>query len=140
MMHPTVTPMLSYRDGPRAMDWLADAFGFVEQTRWLGDGGTLSHGEMRVGRDGLIMLATPDPGYEGPAEHRKHCESTDALLRSPWVIDGVHVYVDDLDAHYARAAAAGAHLLSGVEDTEHGRLYRVEDLEGHRWMFMQATA
>jgi PhnB protein len=53
------------------------------------------------------------------------------------VIDGVQVEVDDVDAHYARTAAAGATLLSGIEDNPFGRLYRAEDLEGHRWMFIQ---
>jgi uncharacterized glyoxalase superfamily protein PhnB len=53
------------------------------------------------------------------------------------VIDGVHVYVDDIDAHFARAQAAGATVLSAIEDGPPGRRYRAEDLEGHRWMFMQ---
>jgi uncharacterized glyoxalase superfamily protein PhnB len=55
----------------------------------------------------------------------------------PWVIDGVLVYVDDVDQHFERAKQAGAHVLSAPEDAPYGRLYRVEDLEGHRWMFMQ---
>ncbi|MCA5894626.1 hypothetical protein LEP48_14900 [Isoptericola sp. NEAU-Y5] len=38
-----------------------------------------------------------------------------------------------------RAAAAGATLLSEVETNPYGRSYRVEDLEGHRWMFMQPS-
>jgi uncharacterized glyoxalase superfamily protein PhnB len=54
------------------------------------------------------------------------------------VIDGVHAYVDDVDAHFERAKAAGATMLSEPEDTPWGdRHYRVEDLEGHRWMFAQ---
>jgi PhnB protein len=51
------------------------------------------------------------------------------------VVDGVQVTVEDVDAHFARARAAGARLLSEPEDSPHGRLYRVEDVEGHRWMF-----
>ena len=54
-----------------------------------------------------------------------------------WIIDGVLVYVDDVDAHYARAVAAGAGILSELEDGFPARRYRVEDVEGHRWMFMQ---
>ena len=54
---PGVVPMLSYADGPAAMDWLADAFGFVEEERWL-DGVVLAHGEMSTPW-GRIMLATP---------------------------------------------------------------------------------
>jgi PhnB protein len=56
----------------------------------------------------------------------------------PWVIDGVYVRVNDLDAHYEHAKAAGARILSEPEDTPHGRMYRAEDLEGHRWMFSGA--
>ena len=61
---------------------------------------------------------------------------------APWVIDGVLAYVDDIVAHFERAKDAGASMLSGIESGPEGsRLYRVEDVEGHRWMFMQrATA
>jgi PhnB protein len=63
----------------------------------------------------------------------------DAGVVSPYIVDGVHVSVDDVDAHYGRAVAAGATILSELEDnTGIGqRQYRAEDLEGHRWMFAQ---
>ena len=48
------------------------------------------------------------------------------------------VQVDDVDAHFEHASEAGATLLSEIEDGPDGRLYRVEDPEGHRWMFAQA--
>lgn len=132
-----VVPMLAYRDGPEAMDWLAAAFGFREEARWLDEHGVLTHGEMVAGR-GRIMLATPTPDYEGPLLHRSHCDRAAAWSRAPWVIDGALVYVDDVAAHFDQAKHAGATLLSGIEDGPEGsRLYRVEDLEGHRWMFMQ---
>ena len=134
---PDVVPMIAYRDGAAAMDWLATAFGFRERTRWLDADGVLTHGEMQAGR-GQIMLATPTPDYEGPAQHRSHCERAAAWSRAPWVIDGVLVNVDDITPHFARAQAAGARLLSDVQDGPDGsRLYRTEDLEGHRWMFME---
>ena len=133
-----VVPMLAYADGPAAMTWLSSAFGFEERERWLDDSGVLTHGEMATG-GGLIMLATPTPDYEGPRFHRSHCDAAAAWAAAPWVIDGVLVYVDDVAAHFERAKDAGASLLSGIESGPEGsRLYRVEDLEGHRWMFMQA--
>ena len=52
-------------------------------------------------------------------------------------IDGVLVYVDDLGMHYERAKAAGATILSPIEEDPPGRRYRVEDLEGHRWFFFE---
>lgn len=132
-----VVPMIAYRDGPAAMDWLAAAFGFQEQARWLDDDGVLTHGEMVAGR-GLIMLATPIPDYEGPQQHRSHCEQAAAWSRVPWVIDGTLVYVADIESHFDRAKDAGANMLSGIETgPDGGLLYRVEDVEGHRWMFVQ---
>ncbi|GCD88531.1 hypothetical protein NLS1_05370 [Nocardioides sp. LS1] len=102
-----VVPMLAYRDGPEAMDWLAAAFGFREEARWLNEDGVLTHGEMVAGR-GRIMIATPTPDYEGPRLHRSHCDRAAAWSRAPWVIDGVLVYVDDVAAHFDRAKDAGA--------------------------------
>ncbi len=132
-----VVPMISYADGPAAMEWLSGAFGFQERTRWLDESGALTHGEMFTGR-GLIMLATPTADYEGPLLHRSHCDAAAAWAAAPWVIDGVLVYVDDITAHFARAKEAGALLLSVVETGPGGSLlYRAEDVEGHRWMFMQ---
>jgi uncharacterized glyoxalase superfamily protein PhnB len=134
---PSVVPMISYADGPAAMDWLSRAFGFEERERWLDDSGRLSHGEMSTG-GGLIMLATPTPDYEGPRLHRSHCDAAAAWAAAPWVIDGVLVYVDDVTAHFERAKGAGATLLSAVESGPGGSLlYRAEDPQGHRWMFMQ---
>jgi len=128
--------MLSYRDGVAALDWLSKAFGFHERIRMLGEGGRLAHGEMDTG-DGMIMLATPSPDYEGPRLHREHCETARKWSAVPWVIDGVLVYVDDLDQHFSRAKEAGATILTAIEKDAPGRRYRAEDLEGHRWMFMQ---
>jgi uncharacterized glyoxalase superfamily protein PhnB len=130
--------MLTYTDGPAAMDWLVDAFGFEERTRWLDDEGRVAHGELAAG-DGLVMIASTNPAYEGPRAHRRHCAAADAWQSTPYVVDGALVYVDDIDAHYARAVAAGAPTLSEIEDGP-ARLYRTEDLEGHRWMFMQRPA
>jgi uncharacterized glyoxalase superfamily protein PhnB len=53
------------------------------------------------------------------------------------VIDGVLVYVPNVDEHHAAAREAGAVILSEPKDEGHGRGYRAEDPEGHRWMFMQ---
>jgi PhnB protein len=112
---PDVVPMLTYADGPAAMDWLMRAFGFEERARWLDDEGRVAHGELAAG-DGLVMIASTNPAYQSPAAHRRHCEPADAWLSQPYVVDGALVYVDDIDAHYARAVAAGAPTLSEIED------------------------
>ena len=61
----------------------------------------------------------------------------DVVAQRPWVVDGIQVEVEDVDAHFARAKAAGAVILSEPRDNPAGRLYRAEDPEGHRWMFIQ---
>ena len=48
---------------------------------------------------------------------------------------GLCVYVDDVDAHFAAAQAAGAKDVSALENTPFGRTYQVRDLEGHPWTF-----
>ena len=134
--YPDVIPMIAYEDGPKAMDWLSSAFGFQERTRMVGEDGRLSHGEMQAG-EGVIMLATPTPDYQAPRRHRAECEPTQKWSSVPYIVDGVLVYVDDVNAHYARAKQRGATILSEPEADEYGKRYRAEDVEGHRWMFMQ---
>jgi PhnB protein len=132
----TVVPMISYEDGIAALDWLQRAFGFEERARMTTPDGRLSHGELAAG-DGLIMLASPTPDYQGPRRHREVCEPARKWSSVPWVIDGVLVFVDDIDRHFTRAKAAGATILSDVETGPPGKRYRAEDLEGHRWFFIE---
>jgi uncharacterized glyoxalase superfamily protein PhnB len=129
--------MLSYAEPGAAADWLVAAFGFRETVRLTDDDGVVGHVELAIG-NGLVMLGCPSAHYEGPRRHAEHCETARRWRENPYVVDGVHVLVDDVDAHHRRAAAAGAVILSEPEDTPHGeRHYRVEDLEGHRWMIAQ---
>ena len=136
--YPDVIPMIAYEDGPKAMNWLSSAFGFTERARMLDKDGRLSHGEMQAG-EGVIMLATPTPDYQAPRHHRESCEPARKWSTVPYIVDGLLVYVDDVDAHFGRAKQNGATILSGVETSQNGKLYRAEDLEGHRWMFMERT-
>jgi len=126
--------MIAYENGSAAMDWLIEAFGFVEADRRLAADGRLTHGELEAG-EGRIMLATPTPDYQGPKHHRETCAAASRWSRVPYIIDGVLVQVDDVVGHCERARAAGAVILSEPENTTDGRHYRVEDVEGHRWMF-----
>jgi uncharacterized glyoxalase superfamily protein PhnB len=134
--YPDVIPMIAYENGPQAMDWLSSAFGFTERVRMLGKDGRLSHGEMQAG-EGVIMLATPSPDYQAPRHHRDACEPAKKWSAVPYIVDGVLVYVDNLNDHYQRAKLKGATILSEPEADQYGKRYRAEDLEGHRWMFME---
>jgi uncharacterized glyoxalase superfamily protein PhnB len=52
------------------------------------------------------------------------------------VNQGIYIALDDIDAHYARAKAAGAEILRPLADTDYGaREYTARDLEGHLWSF-----
>ena len=132
---PDVVPMVSYEDCAAAADWLSQAFGFEELERF-GEGGEVTHVTMRAGR-GLVFLGKPGATYVSPKRLREQSEAAARMYNVPWVVDGVWVQVDDVRAHFERARTAGARPLGEVEDGQHGSLYRVEDLEGHRWMFEQ---
>jgi uncharacterized glyoxalase superfamily protein PhnB len=49
------------------------------------------------------------------------------------------VNVDDVEAHYARARAAGAEIVTELEDKPYGRTYAAKDPEGHQWHFAMST-
>jgi uncharacterized glyoxalase superfamily protein PhnB len=121
----TMYPFATYEDAAAAIDWLVEAFGFERKEVHEGEGGTIAHAELSFG-GGVFML--------GSARH-------DALaLRTPRelgaVTGGVYVYVEDLDAHYARAKAAGAEIVRELADTDYGtREYMARDLEGNLWSF-----
>jgi uncharacterized glyoxalase superfamily protein PhnB len=132
-----VVPMVSYEDCAAAASWLTRAFGFEEVER-IGEGRTVSHVTLRAG-DGLIFLGLPGDSYVNPLHLREHSDVAARMYEVPFVVDGVFVLVDGLDAHVTQARSAGARVLSGPEDTPHGRLYRAEDLEGHRWMFQERS-
>ena len=129
-----VVPMIAYVDGNAAMDWLIEAFGFTQHDRRNSASGTLTHGELETG-GGIIMIASATPDYQSPKHHRETCVAARKWSSVPYIIDGVLVQVEHLNAHFARARAAGAVMLSEPENTPDGRHYRAEDLEGHRWMF-----
>jgi uncharacterized glyoxalase superfamily protein PhnB len=123
--YPTVTPYLLYEDVSGALGWLTEAFGFRERLRFHDDDGVVNHAEMIVGPDGVVMLGHPGPEYVNP----RRSGAGSAL---------VHVVVDDVDAHFERAEAAGAEVLLEPTDQEYGdRRYDVLDPEGHLWSFAQ---
>ena len=134
---PRIIPMVSYEDVPAAADWLCSAFGFNERLRYTAEDGTVSHVQLEL-EDGLVMLGNPDGRYVSPKRHAESCETMRSVYETPFVSDGLHVYVADVAAHFERARTAGATILSELEETPFGdRHYRVEDPEGHRWMFAE---
>ena len=106
---PSVVPTISYEDGIAALEWLRSAFGFRETARLTTPDGKLSHGEMEAG-NGLIMLASPTPEYRSPKRHREVCEQARKWSTVPWIIDGVLVYVNNLDRHFGIRALRGSKI------------------------------
>ena len=117
---PNIFPALRYQDAPGAMVWLQQAFGFQKQFVVPMPDGAIAHAQMNLG-PGTIMLGSVrhDPGNP----------------LGVWR-QGIYVYVADIDAHYARAKAAGAEILLELHDTPHGsREYSARDPEGYLWSF-----
>jgi uncharacterized glyoxalase superfamily protein PhnB len=133
---PRISSSLFYKEARPAITWLCEAFGFEVRLLVEGEGGRVEHSELVFG-DGLIMVG-------------EEARQTDKARvgRSPRTVGGantqsVMVYVDDLDAHCARARAAGAVVTYEPAISDYGedywtdKSYGCEDLEGHHWWFCQ---
>jgi len=119
-----IAPYLLYEDAAAALDWLADAFGFRERFRHPLEDGRVDHAEMEF-EGGLVMLATPGGEYRSPRS-----------IGHATVV--IHVYVDDVEAHCARARAAGATVTREPTEKPYGTIqYAAEDPEGHVWLFSE---
>jgi uncharacterized glyoxalase superfamily protein PhnB len=124
-----------YENPALAIDFLCQAFGFSVQIRVDGEDGKIVHSEFTV-PGGLVMV-----GGAGPARVRPeatHCSSLRALNGAN--TQSIMMYVD---THCATAREAGARIVSEPKATDYGtdywsdRGYEAEDLEGHRWWFVQ---
>jgi PhnB protein len=117
-----IIPYLFYRDVPAALEWLARCFGFVEELRAGTPSGGM-HGEMRFDGQRIMM------GQGGAQWKMLSPRETSAVTQ------GVFVYLADVDAHHARALAAGAEIEHPPHDEDYGRTYTARDLDGHPWFF-----
>jgi uncharacterized glyoxalase superfamily protein PhnB len=124
----TVIPAMRYRDANAAIEWLCKAFGFERGLIVPGENGTVAHAQLSFG-NGMIMLGSAREDEFG------------RWVKPPRETGGIgtqsaYVIVEDADAHYARAKAAGAEVVMEVEDQDYGgRLYSCLDPEGHLWSF-----
>ncbi len=117
----TVLPHVVYQDVERALGWLSRTFGFSEHYRY---GEPISGAQVFLG-NAYIMISTPRPGSATPAQIGHRTQS-------------LTVFVDNVDAHYARTRSAGAKIVEELHETIYGeRQYGVEDLDGHLWLFSQ---
>ena len=117
-----MTAHLVVRDAARAIDFYRRAFGAEEVLRLTGLDGEIAHAELRFG-DALLYLNE---------ESREQDEfSPDSLGGAP---ASLHLDVDDVDAAYERALAAGAIPRTRIADMFWGERYgTVRDPFGYEW-------
>lgn len=118
----SVTPYLVVNDGAGAIEFYKRAFGATELMRMGGPGGKVGHAEIRIGNS-PVMLADEflEMGARGP---RSLGGSPVSLL----------LYVEDVDAQFRQAIAAGAKEIRPVADQFYGdRSGVLEDPFGHVW-------
>src|SRR5918996_6483649 len=118
----SISPSLRYRDATAAIDFLERAFGFERGAVHQGDDGVVQHAELRYDGE-WIMLGQTSDGSDG----RLGLDTGPALT---------YVVVEDPDAHYERARAAGAEIVRELTDQDYGsRDYTARDPEGNVWSF-----
>jgi PhnB protein len=118
----SVTPYLMVRDAASALAFYRNAFGAQEVMRFDDPNGRIAHAEVKIG-DSHVMLAdeVPDQGMVGPQ-----------TLGGAGV--SLMLYVDDVDATFAQAIAAGATVRRPVADQFYGdRVGTLADPFGHVW-------
>lgn len=118
----TATPYLIVNGAANAIEFYKKAFGAKELFRMVQPDGKIGHAEIRIG-DSAIMLAdeVSERGYRSPQ----------SLGGSPV---SIHLYVEDVDAVFNQAVAAGAKVQRPVQDQFYGdRAGGVVDPFGHVW-------
>jgi len=119
----TVTPYLSVADVHEEIEFVTKVFGAEGKIYGLGSAGGY-HSEYKIG-DSMIMI-----GGGGEGARWKGTPAPAAL----------HLYVEDVDAVYERAVAAGATSLYPPTDHEYGeRGASVEDTGGNHWYLATAS-
>ena len=127
---PAIVPQVPYQDISAALAFLERAFGFREipTARFVGADGELLHATVQFGNS---LIGVGGQGHHGAVSPMS------GGVESQFI----SVQVEDIDAHYRRAIAAGARIAEELRDRAWGeRTYWALDLEGHRWRFGQPTA
>jgi uncharacterized glyoxalase superfamily protein PhnB len=120
-------PFVRYPDAERGLDFLSRAFGFEVLECHRTPDGKVAHAELLLGPAGACLMVG-----SGPEAHHPGAVGFDLA----GVSSGIYAYVPDVDAHHARAVAAGARVLRPLADTSYGaREYTAQDPGGHVWSF-----
>lgn len=122
-----VCPYLLYEDAASAVEYLTTTFGFAQRLTQTGAAGR-PHTELVLGDDGLVMLGQAGESFKSPRR----------LDAYPPVL--IHFYVDDVDALYKQARAAGADVTDLETAPVGDRRFTATDPEGQVWVFAQRVA
>lgn len=127
-MH-TITPHLVIKGASEAIEFYKNAFGAVEHRRMPDSNGLLMHADVQIGDSHLFLVDEfPEWAVLGP----KSIGGTPVT---------VHLFVDNVDAVFARAVAAGATVKMPLMDMFWGDRYgKLLDPFGHEWSLAQHIA
>lgn len=128
-LHQDLIPYLYYRDPAAAVEFLKKAFGLEIRNVHKDEAGNVMHAELGIGRSAVMLgPASEEFGFREPSQ-------------LPARHGGVWCYVDDADAHCARARAAGATIVREPTDQFYGvREYSARDLGGQEWFFARTLS
>ena len=124
MPNQSIYPTFRYRDASSMIDWLVKAFGFAVGAKFE-DGGTVGHAELSLGGSIVMLGEARDDAYG-------------RMVGGPGQPGGKSTYVavDDVDAVYETAKAAGAKILEEPVDRDYGsREFICADPQGNVWSF-----
>ena len=116
----TLTPSLTLDDAAKTIEWYKQALGAEEIGRSVGPDGKITHAEIKIG-DSRVMMNDVMMGGRGP-------NSFGGSPASLWL------YVEDSDALFNRAVAAGATVQMPLDNQFWGdRAGAVADPAGYTW-------
>jgi PhnB protein len=125
----TATPYLIIKDAAGAIEFYKKAFGATELMRHADPGGKVRHAEITIG-DSPIMIADEFPEFPDHLSPQSRGGATAHL----------YLYVEDVDAIFSRAIAAGAKMRMPVADQFYGdRSGGLTDPFGHVWWIATHT-
>jgi PhnB protein len=127
---PPLLPYLTVSDGAGAIAFYKNAFGAIERELHLAPGSTKIMNACLSVNGGIFMLSD-----DFSAEFGGTCSTPEALHGSPVTL---HLQVDDVDAAWAKAVAAGAVVTMPLADQFWGDRYgQLRDPFGHKWSMAQ---
>ena len=130
-VRPAIIPNLLYEDAPAAIDFLCTAFGFEKRAVFADDknSGVIQHAQLVL--DGnMIMLSTYGKSDYTELAGLKTVREAGGNTQIPYIV------IENVDAHAARARAAGADIFMEPTVQDYGGSnYSARDPEGNVWSF-----